>query len=298
VRSCTLPLGVALGLIPLALFNYQTFGAALPPTIPAAYRTAIAVHYLTGNANEAKYNPEPIHISSEQLRDVRKQRTLANLKDFLLNARKGSIFSIWLFPFIWCAICRIVHQCGTRRESYLTSWNLFGVFSVLMCAGGLLLPTIVVFESRYWNFLVPLGCVLAYTTMQQLSRALIVFAIAWQLVAGLQHYVNLEHKRVPNAYDAICSVVPPESALLVEFPNEVSFHTRRKCVALPYTDKDDVLIDLARRYNTQYLAIVGQPFHPWYNHFLDGSLPPYVNLVHQAEDVIIARFSPDLFRDK
>ena len=166
-----------------------------------------------------------------------------------------------------------------------------------MLIAGCVLGVVVHWETRYWNFLVPFLTIATIVVVSRFSDHQPILKILYPLIilgtVGL--YVidtnRFTPRLIPAGFTEVSEILPKNSVVLTSDPWEFSFHSGLNTVALPYTDKDSVLREVAERYGASYIAIVdGEVRHTKYSGFLNQKIPEYLELVHQSDQLFVLEF--------
>ena len=270
-------LGTVVGVLPLCLHNYQSYG----------------VIYWPGLALISE-NPHP----HTPVGTVRRVQALKRFSEAILEGAtdisgRRRFIPVWFLPFLVYAFASMTYLYIRRRgRCRSTRFFIFAATFLLICAG-FSQAAFVRIEWRYWNFVVPLALVTVIASCASLSRVFVWFAMVCSLLAGLDKHWELwkeEIKPVPSEYATVMSMLPVDTIVMTSHPLEFTFHTRIRSVKLPVTD--DEILALARRYNAEYLVTQTRSRsnrHEFDDMLTAGETPKWLDHVYDDEDVIIGR---------
>jgi 4-amino-4-deoxy-L-arabinose transferase-like glycosyltransferase len=281
-----------ISLLPLAMYNLTSFGSVVSPGT-VLVKEAHDITMASLDYNRAFYNPEPYEFSEawKNLSPVKKSIAYLNAA-FQNESQNGTVLPLWLAPFFLTALLflikELVENVNCREDPNL----LFIAFSMLMCAGGLVLATQIVFEARYWHFLFPPIVITSVWAMSNLHKYLLVFPVIVAIFSGSSWYANAaDPRKIPKVYEQVASIIPQDAIVFTSDPWEFSYHTRIRSVMLPYSDKDTVLLSLSEKYGVGYIVIFGKKIrHPKYQALIDGEFPDYLEPVKTGQRLKVFKF--------
>ena len=287
-------IGLLIGIAPLVHHNYKYFDSPIGAGY-ALVNAAAKISFVTKDHNLGFYNPEPFEFRSANSGSENSPQSqgMRNISQFVQRLIAGDIAPAWQLPFIFLSILLVARATRTPFFLRTTSYGaLFSYNTIFLLAGGTLLGYVVHFESRYWNFLIPLLAIMTVTAMGRLSRYIPLFVIATSLFSfalAQRYYIP---KPVPAGLAMAQKIIPPGAVVLTPDPWEFAFHTRLKAVVLPYTSNPSVLQGIANRYSSQYLVIVNNNIrHEFYRPIIEGNLPRYLMPIYRDDNLIIAKFN-------
>ncbi len=292
-----LTVGCILALTPLAVHNVQSFGelSIIRPPAWTVVSKGMALSRATGEHNRAFFDPEPLDRSRSvdvlgSALETSKVR-IKGLAQWAWAVLRGEFTPLFMLIFVPLYYFRSL--AGIRDLACTkTVEAVFRTSILLLVAGGAVLACVVHYEVRYWNFLFPLLVVLSVASMATISpRYLLTLLTALALLNGGYYYYNLKSRVIPPAYDTLARVVGRDKVILTPDPWETTFHTRIRSVALPYTNKPQVVLDIANRYGADFLVIEGRKArHPFYFAMQEsGVLPDFLDRIYFSDDLLVAR---------
>ena len=292
-----LTVGAVLALMPLAAHNVQSFGE-LNIVRPPAWKVvskSLAISRVTGDHNRAFYDPAPLEgfraVEGLDSTIEMSKVALKGLAQWGWAVLRGEFTPLFMLIFVPLYYLRSI--TGIRDLACTATVEaVFRTSVLLLVAGGAVLACVVHYEVRYWNFLFPPLVVLSVVSMTTISpRYLLILLTALAFLNGGYYYYNAKNKIVPPAYETLAKVVGKDKVILTHDPWETTFHTRIRSVALPYTNKPQVVLDIANRYGADYLVIVErQARHPFYHAMQNsGALPDFLERIYYSEDLLVAR---------
>lgn len=284
-------IGVLIGVWPLASHNYDGFGSAISPALALANKAG-NISLLT-NLDNGFYNPEPYQYTDSELQQLLSGgKYVRNIQQFFLAFVTGEIFPALLLPIALFGIAATFRKhIATKPKDPENFDTSFALVSILILMAAIFQGFIVHMEERYWNFIVPFLAIWAIIMLEKISPKLIVLAS----ILVITSYANANRKYnpepIPQAYSMLQNILPADSIVMTADPWEFAFHTRRRAVMTPYTEKHEVITQIQKRYDAQYLAIIRkQVRHGIYNQFIDGIYPDYLEPIHSSNDLIVLKF--------
>lgn len=289
-KSWVLPLGLIIGLTPLAAHNLASFDSLISPSV-ASVTKGNWEKWLTGNHERAFYDPQAPTLSEDDKKRLGLERALSQSANFVNKAARGYIVPVWFFPFMFFYSTSFGGIWKREPRYYKKSEGIFPIFVLLMAVGGLILGGMIHMTPGYWNFLVPLLAIVTFSAMAKLPRHFLFFAAIWIIGVGIVHYSQVKPEPVPGEYKLIEQLVPEDAAVLTSNPWEIAFHTRRKAVVLPYTDDVNALKTVAQRYHAEYVLIVNKDArHRFYDGIENGIFPEYIEKVYYSDTLVVGKF--------
>jgi hypothetical protein len=289
--------GLIVALLPLWVHNYRAAGTLLWPDL-ALMRSAELRLALTYDWNTAAYDPTVPIGSAPFLSREWVSVHLRNLQHLLAAWDAGPVIPGWLVPFVFCSgVTWLMSKRGTWSLCK-TPYDVFVAAAGLLAGGAALIGSTVHPERRYFLFMMPVLSVLGFAECARLSRILLMFGLLVSARAGLDWYAmhadNALATQNVNAYRSVAELLPPDAVVMTQNPWEFSFHTRRPSVVVPYTDNDEIIKDIARRYQVEYLVIIAPELrHRGLKRWEQGELPPYFERIAHRGNLVVARFAPD-----
>jgi hypothetical protein len=311
--SWSFPIGFALSIAPLLAHNLTSYGSLCSPALPlvfsandtylnalnrGTYRDPVPGNNNLNEwgtaVNSAFYDPSTPPARVHYLSWEWNVKAIKRVRRLVEGVISGEVLPIWLLPFgFYACVTSVYFNC--RRD---TSWWTFLTALVLAGGAALLLGTRVMFQARYFNFLVPLVTIAAITSCTRLSRVFLAFGfgivgLTAINTVGVPFLKGHRPPLVPPEY-AIAKTLLPESAIVMtQNPWEFSFHTRHPSVMLPFTDRDDVLLTVARRYDASHLVILNRDArHPRFDLLEEnGEFPAYLEKVHYSANLLVGKFA-------
>jgi 4-amino-4-deoxy-L-arabinose transferase-like glycosyltransferase len=300
-------LSFGLALSPLAIHNYKASGSIYWPDL-AVVGSATAEMDVKRPIGSFQWDENTRHLWSAAAYDPQTEldgvRSFSapwlrartnNLFGFLWALGAGRIISLWTLPFVfygaiqWLKRRRVVLTPGSAHELFL------GTTLVLLC-GATALSTTVHTELRYFLFLIPLFVVVAVVEAARLSLSFVTFGLAYTVVMGLA--LNLSAYRTapetaPNSmlFAQVDRLVPEGARVMTPDPWDFTYYTRRRTVVLPYNPDPMVIRELAEKFRIDYLVVMNQNVrHPRLRQLAQGELPPFLNLLHLDDELMVAQF--------
>jgi hypothetical protein len=269
-------LGLVLALAPLGYHNYQSYGTLYWPALPIIRSEGL------------ERDDTPINVGIPRA-----------VKRYLDGVLDGGLGPQWLLPILFHAfvgmVIRFIHLRGRCRGTWFT---LVASTFLLMCAGFCQSLNVRI-EWRYWNFITPLAVVTTMIACDRLSQSLVWFALAYSLFIGVDSiwkWQKQEFKPIPTEYSIIADLIPEDAVVMTQNPWELSFHTRRRSVSLPYSENEQDVQELVDRFGIEYLVLIKreQPYArlPYFEKIVNGELPSWLEQVFYDENLLIARFRP------
>jgi 4-amino-4-deoxy-L-arabinose transferase-like glycosyltransferase len=271
--------------------NYRTLGIFAPPAYNLVHEAA-DIRYASGSHDAAFYSPEPVAAAVADNAKGAKYY----LKSLTNWVKKGFFRGELVPPFILFFFLLYLWQ---RRQSLAPPFaatsaaDLFAICAVLMVFAGAVLALVVHYESRYWNFLLPLMAVPAAIAMSKTVRPVLAIAVLFVIAYGVLTYATDKDEAIADPlYATVSKTIPGGKSVIVNNPLEFTFHTRIKSVMEPYTDKPSVILKLAQKFEVEYLVILRKNVrHPIYMDILNGKIgSEWLEPVVHNDDLYIAKF--------
>jgi 4-amino-4-deoxy-L-arabinose transferase-like glycosyltransferase len=293
-QAAFVAVGICIGLAPMVHYNWKHFDnlSPLPPGLSivreAQFRRSDASH------NSAFYDPTlrqgpPTHAPRQQV-----SLMVENYRSFIGPLAKGQIIPAWLAPFALVAFIDLLGQAWRRKRMPDGPVSVMVFFALMYTLAGFSLPALIHGEPRYWNFLFPVLLVAASTTFASRRFPTLLAAAALLTLVGTvgAHEKQFYYSQLPHGYRAARVLLPEGAVVMTNNPWEFAFHTRRPSVMLPFTDQDDAVVALARRFGVEYLVVIDRDNrHPHFNPIRDGTrFPDYLERVHWEKNLAIGRF--------
>lgn len=289
-------LGMIIGVAPLIIHNQKSFGSFVSPGYGLVIDAA-KISFLTKNPNNGLYNPEPHKFTEQEIVSLSNgERELRNFKNFIVAFFSGEIFPIVLLPLSLFAILsyirklKLISICGDPGFD-----KHFAFISAQLMIAAFALGFSVHMEERYWNFIVPFLAILSIVTLEKWSKMLTIVVIVLVAVSYINATKRYNAEPIPKGFITAAKILPIDAIVLTSDPWEFAFHTRRKSVMLPYTDKPAVLNAIRDRYGAGYIAIInGRVRHSFYDPIISGSLPEYLEPFYVSKELIVVKFKAPL----
>lgn len=284
-------IGLLIGIWPLVSHNQEGFGSAISPAI-ALTKEASNISFLT-NHNNGFYNPEPHQYTESELQKLSSGDKYArNIQQFFRAFVTGEIFPVLLLPLALFGIAIKLRRLVATKPKYPDNFDTsFALASALILMAGIFQGFIVHMEERYWNFIVPFLAIWAITLLEKISPKLIVVVSILVITSYANANKKYNPEPIPQAYSILQNILPADSIVMTADPWDFAFHTRRRAVITPYTDKHEVIRQIQKRYGVQYLTIIRKRVrHDIYNQFINGIYPDYLEPVHSSNDLIVLKF--------
>ena len=298
-------LGLTLAVTPLAIHNYNAGGSIWWPDLPLMRSTSRAmiasIEVWQGWTPEVRtaWNSAAFDPTSTSVNFPFGSRDWIRLHaqtlfGFFRATLRGEIAPVWLFPFVFHLI--VTQWCAYWKPpvGYKSQLNQFVMATLLLSGAGLVLAASVYPHPRYWNYLVPFLAITGIVGATKLSRACLAFILIWCVIWGsYYHYQNVPRIVVTNVaeYRVLDALLPKDAVVMTSNPWEFSFHTHRRSVVLPYSDRPKVVTDLADRYSVDYLVVIrNDARHPSFDPLEAGVFPPYLEKLLYSKDLIVGKF--------
>lgn len=300
-RSWLLALGLLVGLAPLLFHNATFFDlrnsnsvlSLLWPEYPIVAASAKVREISDGDHNRGFYDPT-VSLTSESDSTLGIVWRLRRTKWSLETLLSGALVPVWFLPFVFAAFCGFAARLSRKEVDWTTAPPVFLTCTAWLLCGGVLLAGTTHLEIRYWNFWVPMLTVVAIVTCTKFSRTFLLFAFLYTVIVGADaHWAKRDVPLTPAspAYQTVREKIPAGAVIMTQNPWETAFHTRHPCVVLPYTDRDDVVRQVAARYGARYLVVVDQDTrHPHFDDLKQGRLPDYLREVFVSTNLVIGEF--------
>lgn len=300
-------ISLTLFLTPLAMHNYRSAGTvfwpdaavmrsaslqmdAARPFGPYSWNNKETVHAW----NAAAYDPESQVgiVSSFSPQGVKTH--LKNFAGFGYAWLKFDVVPLWILPFAFVGAVGWTRARMKGSFTCQTPYEMFIAATLILTLGSCFLGAAVHFEPRYYLFLVPMYVVVGVIEAARLSKWLVLGQLLIVVVMGIAIYLSndraLDTRKIAE-YHIADDVLPADAAVMTQNPWEFAFHTRRPSVVLPYNGEYRVLREVAERFKLTHLVVIGQEVrHPELEPLNRGEFPPFIEKVHEADDIVIGRF--------
>lgn len=288
--------GMIVGVAPLMSHNQKAFGSFVSPGYGLVME-GMKISFLTKNLNNGLYNPEPHKYTSQELARISDgELERSNFKDFT-----GAFFSDKIFPLVLLPLALYAIFSYFRKLKFNSIFGdpdfdkHFAFISAQLIIAAFVLGYGVHMEERYWNFLVPFLAILSIVTLEKWSKKLTILVIVLVAVSYINATKRYNPEPIPKGFITAEKILPVDAIVLTPDPWEFAFHTRRKSIMLPYTDKPAVLEAIRDRYAAGYIAIInGRIRHPFYEPIISGSLPEYLEPFYVSKELIVVKFKVPL----
>ncbi|MGN7613295.1 ArnT family glycosyltransferase [Magnetococcales bacterium HHB-1] len=294
-------IGIILATLPMIAYNAIWFDqpSPLPPALSLVSQAA-KISKSSGDHNKGFYDPDAPPAKAPTF-EQRQERFINSFFSFIdYNIKTGYLpYGLYLLLFIFILGIYPKIQWQRIRKHQTTSHDLFSDLSLLLVFGGVLMLGWIHYESRYFNFLVPFLTLMATLGLFHLKplKTPVAFLIISLLMidAWLVMDYTLERKQrlAHPSYHQVLKILPKEAKVLTSNPWEFAFHTRFPSVAVPYTDKEQTIQCIAKRYQTDYLVIVNTDArHSYWNRLEEGDFQPYPYLkkIVWSPSLVVAQF--------
>ncbi len=317
LRRCwALPLALIVALAPLAAHNWRASGSPWWPDLPVVASALRQMDAARGGASwewnaetahawqSAAYDPTTTLTARADLGRETLVVAARNLKGFVLAFGRGQIVPAWTLPFVFCAFAGWALAWWRRRgrlrvpltgaEPVEDARFVFTACAFALTCGATLLGAVVHAEARYFAFLVPLFVVLGVVEAARFSATLVAFALVFTLTfGGAESVLRLSPRALETGTVALieraATVLPEDAVVMTQNPWEFAFHARRPSVIVPYHADPAVLLDVARRFDVDYLVVVaGDVRHEGLRALNEGRLFDGLTEVHRSEGLLIA----------
>lgn len=288
-----LPLGVAIGVAPLAKHNHDGYGSVITPAYTGLVAEAALVREMKKDHDLAFYDPEPLKITEAQRKKhAGTNRQLKNAAAWFRKTveHKQPWAPHWLWPFLLVGLWWTARAAWRSARWRVSTEGLFAMISVAMAIAGVAVALRVHVEDRYMHFALAVLSTAAFIVMTRMSRVLLVFVLVVTAWSGYEYQKTRRIRPAPRAYTVIDKKVPKDAVLLTSNPWEVTFHTRRESVALPYNRKVQWLKHVADRFGAEYVVVVNKDArHKVYDRVEKGQFPSFMEKIHYEPDIAIAK---------
>ena len=306
LASWPLVIGLTLLLTPLAIHNYRAGGTIFWPDAAIMRSTLLQmdaarplrpfswVDQATTRAwYSAAYDPESEMgaVSTWSSRGIRVH--LLNFADFAYAWLKGALVPSWVLPFVLVGAVGWTRARLYERVTCRSPYEMFVAATLILTLGSCVLGAMVHYEGRYYLFLVPLYLVVGLIEADRLSSWLVLAQFVLVVGMGARGYVvnnsalatwNIAEYRVVN------EILPDEAVVMTQNPLELTYHTRRPSVVLPYNGDYNVLREIAERFRVTHLVVLGRNvLHPELESLNQGKFPSFIEKLHESDNVIIGR---------
>ena len=197
-----------------------------------------------------------------------------------------------LIPFCLALLFTLALPHFRRETLDPVSRSVIGI-SALMLGAGLAISMVVRFETRYWNFLIPFTVLTTVLVWSRVSPLVPLLCAAILLPSGFDELQARRLRKLPPEYESVPRLVPEDAVLYTSNPWEISFHTERHTVALPYSDWDEFWA-LAERFGVTHIVIVHRDArHRMYDGLERGRFPRGIEKIHYSESLVIGSLNRD-----
>jgi hypothetical protein len=100
-------------------------------------------------------------------------------------------------------------------------------------------------------------------------------------------HVDEHHHPYLEIYRKVDKLLPKDAVVMNDDPWEFAFHTRRKCVVIPYTDNDASFRKIINRYAVTHLVLHNNVRHPRTKRWQSGNAPSFLELAHKEDGLTI-----------
>ena len=269
-RLVVATIGLVLGLLPLTLHNYHAFDSVVSPG-SILVKEGGRIRLSTLDFNAGFFSPDSVSPGETSFNlQTRLAVAKMHFEGFSRAVAKGFLVPLYFFPFLILGVFFVVFSI---RSIFLYKdtdvEHIFSYISVQILIAALVLACAVHWEARYWNFAVPFIVILSVLSVTRLTKNRVILAAlcATITVGSLWSYADelrsFKPRGIPRHYERVVDILPRDAIVFSSDPWEFSFHTRLKSVMLPYTDSDEVLKTLSKRYGVGYIVIMGDQIrHP------------------------------------
>lgn len=295
----------ALAITPLCLYNYEAGGSiwwADATVVRDAVETARQLDKPMTIGLYAPDLPSAMNLElaqGKQLRSIKAENIKGNWK--MIGALAISLALLFFTHRAWLKHFAKTTSLPTQPKfvaAYLATLLIFA---------GFLLAVMVHYESRYWCFIFPMYLAWLYIAVIAANPRLLTFSLIVTFVFAFQAYRSSQwsndvtykphhHKHVDEhhhpyleIYRKVDKLIPKDAIVMNADPWEFAFHTRRRCVAIPYTDNDATFIRVINRYAVTHLILHNNSRHPRTKKWQSGNPPVFLELAHKEEGLAIFR---------